>query len=91
MESGKHRYHESISQSTLAQNQVSESETVLAISIYETVKKQDTYWENEIEYSQKKKKENFNATKKIKRRSIVLLYLELQPVGSSFCDLQRWW
>jgi hypothetical protein len=39
----------------------------------------------------KEKKENFNATKKIKRRSIVLLYLELQPVGSSFCDLQRWW
>jgi hypothetical protein len=56
MESGKHRYHESISQSTLAQNQVSASETVLAISIYKIVKKQDTYWENEIEYSKKKRK-----------------------------------
>jgi hypothetical protein len=55
MESGKHRYHESISQSTLAQNQVSASEIVLAISIYKIVKKQDTYWENEIEYSKKRK------------------------------------
>lgn len=55
MESGKHRYHESISQSTLAQNQVSASEIVLAISIYKIVKKQDTYWENEIEYSKRKK------------------------------------
>jgi hypothetical protein len=60
MESGRHRYHESTSQSTLAQNQVSASETVLGISIYKTVKKQDIYWENEIEYSNKK--ENFNAT-----------------------------
>lgn len=53
MESGKHRYHESISQSTI--NQVSASEIVLAISIYKIVKKQDTYWENEIEYSKKRK------------------------------------
>jgi hypothetical protein len=37
----------------------------LGISIYKTVNKQDTYWENEIEYS-KNKKENFNATKKKK-------------------------